>query len=315
MPEIYTSEDKNVIKIVHDNGAETAVKYLSSCEDQHKNINKDNFKPVLVDGNKYTVFVSSSVGCPYKCKFCFLNIKKFPYYKLTDNEIFENVKEAIIEACKIRPDFKKKYLKLSWMGMGDAFTLPRSHLFWTNERILSWAIINKYAKGVDAIDISTVNLINASSKMKEMMALNVEMQKYISNPITENSQSLFLSLHSGFDNIRRALIGVTQNLHYQLEMLQMFKLMRYNVVFHHILFNGINDTNKELDRLISICSEMKIELRLLRYNKCEKSPFIESKRFDEFVKILSRDIPYFKYQLSPGSEIQAACGMFVCKRK
>ena len=34
------------------------------------------------DRNKYSIFISSSVGCFMKCKFCHLTLKKFGIYQI-----------------------------------------------------------------------------------------------------------------------------------------------------------------------------------------------------------------------------------------
>ena len=54
------------------------------------------------------------------------------------------------------------------------------------------------------------------------------------------------------------------------------------------------------------------ELRILRYNECDNSPYKESDKFDYIVKYFHDNLSKVKYQISAGSEIKAACGQFIC---
>ena len=95
-----------------------------------------------------------------------------------------------------------------------------------------------------------------------------------------------------------------------------------NVICHQIFLEGINDDNYTIGCLKEWMNEVPFELRILRYNKCtgsersskshsENSPFTESSKFDSIVQELNTSISRIKYQISPGSEIKAACGQFI----
>ena len=100
--EVYNNVDKTVYKYIHDDGSETAIK--------------------LTNTEKYSIVISCSVGCNVGCTFCYLTIKKCPYYRLTALNIFNNVKEAFEYQIKETPDIVNKQVKLCYMGMGDAFS-------------------------------------------------------------------------------------------------------------------------------------------------------------------------------------------------
>ena len=110
--EIYRTFDNTVARYIHEDGSETAIKTTP----------KEGFGGVYGNAyNKYNIFISHSVGCPISCSFCYLTVKKCPYHKLTANDIANNVTQALRKELCTRPELKKMYTKLSWMGMGDAF--------------------------------------------------------------------------------------------------------------------------------------------------------------------------------------------------
>jgi adenine C2-methylase RlmN of 23S rRNA A2503 and tRNA A37 len=56
------------------------------------------------------------------------------------------------------------------------------------------------------------------------------------------------------------------------------------------------------------------ELRVLRYNDSNNSELKESKKICSAIEELKNSDLKFKYQVSAGSDISAACGQFICRR-
>ena len=316
--EVYRTKDGQVSKYVHDDGSETAIKTVSSCANI---LNKATGKiePVDVDRNKFAVFVSSSVGCPLGCKFCYLTLKKYPYYKLTPKQILNNVKEALTEEVKFKPEIRKMYMKLGWMGMGDAFLLKPYDLRRLSIDILHWAIGDSgCAFGLDGVDIATIMPKGADGWPHQMVKLN----DYLYDRHNRNNYDrdrtpvrLFYSLH-GVGQRKSMIPGGRFNAPIgDLQLLKQFnKWYGIDVILHHMLLEGVNDS-KEQCREITLAIRNLIsnaELRILRFNECDASPYKETKNFDELVKLFSDTLPRIKYQVSAGSEIKAACGQFLC---
>lgn len=313
--EEYRTEDGKVYKYVHDDGSETAIKTVSSC-DNIFNKATGKIEPVEVDRNKFSCFISSSVGCPIGCKFCYLTVKKFPYHPLLKQDIEHNAKAALHKRFNksdwnINPD---KYMKLSWMGMGDALLLDPIKVAVLTEEIIEWVLEMKCALGIDGVDIATVLPHKKKGWLFGLGMLNMMLQKYPINPTSKDRSRvrLFYSLHFLPD-----LIPLKRNFYEDMEFLQ-----RVNddygveVIFHHMFLDGLNDNKNKLDNLRRWMesSGFKPELRILRYNECPNSPYKESRKFDELVKYSSDIFPKIKYQVSAGSEIKAACGQFLCER-
>lgn len=99
----------------------------------------------------------------------------------------------------------------------------------------------------------------------------------------------------------------------------------FNVIYHYLFLDGINDSHDEVGDLInfflSVSPDYNVirdskQLRILRYNKCDKSRYTESKSFSQIIERLNIQIPEkLKVQVSPGSEISAACGQFLMRLK
>jgi len=318
--ERYVTADNQVTKYVHDDGSETAIKTTSSCANFYNTIT-DKIEPVMVDRNKFSVFISSSVGCPINCKFCYLTVKKFPYHKLTQEQIIKNVKDALTEEIKHKPELKEKFMKLSWMGMGDALLLEPLDIKRISKKIFSWAFKNNITTGVDGLDISTTLPKKPSDFAKQMKYLNDNLlYNYPLNPTIPYNRSkvrIFYSLHS-ISNRYKLIPTLNSNVLSDIEFMKLLKEnFSYNldILFHHMFLDGVNDTYEETESVINILNELVpySELRILRYNKCENSPYKESTKFDELVKMFASRMNHVKYQISSGSEIKAACGMFLMK--
>ena len=312
--EVYKSADNKVFKYIHNDGSETCIKTVPSCN--NKLNNEGIVVPYEIDRNKFTVFLSTSVGCPIGCKFCYLTVKKYPYFKLTANQIINNFKESFLNFIK-ENNVRDKYLKLSFMGMGDAFLLEKSDISSIIIEILYFVLEeNKFCEGVDSIDISTT-LPKYKSEMIYCFEYLMEYVKnnYNINPKTNGSIiRLFYSLHA-CEN-RKELIphSYFDKTEEAFKHLRKFQNSGVDIIIHQMFLEGVNDSFyeiKELKKHMNIIPN--VEIRCLRFNKCPNSMYEESKHFDFIVWIYTKLFKKVKYQVSAGSEIKAACGQFICK--
>jgi adenine C2-methylase RlmN of 23S rRNA A2503 and tRNA A37 len=318
--EIYRTEDGKVSKYVHEDGSETTIKSTSSCGNIFNKMT-GKMESVEIDRNKFSVFVSSSVGCPAGCKFCHLTINNYPYRKLSAIEIFNNVKEALTSEVQYKPELRKKYMKLSWMGMGDAFLLDPVDLRSISNKIIMWAIRDKgVAIGIDGIDIATMMPMSKPGWPHHLAALNDDLFEYRVNPHSKGRSNLriFYSLHKFND--RKYLMPASRfnDPANDLQLLNQFKQWYgIDIILHQLFLDGINDNENELSHIKAAinCLIEDVEVRILRYNTDKDSPYKESGRFDELVSLYSNVLPKVKYQISSGSEINAACGMFSSSEK
>lgn len=303
---VFKTDDGTVSKYIHDDGSETTIKMNGSCNNALET-NRD----------KFSVFLSSSVGCPLGCKFCYLTLGKRPYKKLDTDTIINNAKEAIEAKVKENPWLRKKYVKLSWMGMGDAFLLNPVSFRDINERLVDWLLRDTgYAWGLDGIDISTVLPKGEKGWPHQLANLNdLCNSKYRLNPtnINKSPVRLFYSLHTPENRQELIPSSVYGDSFSDLEYLNgVSEWYGIDLILHHMLLEGVNDDEESLAVVKDIVLHYtdQTELRVLRYNQHPLSTYRESTKFESIVKGLKESLPKFKYQVSDGAEILGACGQF-----
>lgn len=315
--EIYKTKDNKVTKYVHNNGSETAIKIENSCSSIFNPLTK-KIESTEKYKNKFVVFISHSVGCNIKCKHCYLTTKNFPYRSLSHKEIVYDVIEALSEQLKITPEIKDKYCKISWMGMGDI--INNSHVMVRTTNYLLNFIDAKF-KGLDSIDIAStlcepVTVLKTNLK-DDLIYDIVSMKCFIDNDdinINKKDESIrfFYSLMGTNDKTRPKIIPKSSYIIEDFNTLELLYNKGVKIILHHLFIDGINDSPNDIKDLISLCNGFPMyELRVLRYNKCDKSKFQESSRFMEIIEQLNSSVPNLKFQISTGSEIKAACGQFI----
>jgi adenine C2-methylase RlmN of 23S rRNA A2503 and tRNA A37 len=324
--EAFHTDDGSVAKFIHDDGSETAVKVVKSCS---------NFRDELglvhtewVDRNKYSVFISASLGCYMACPFCHLTIKNSQYRKLATDQVVANVKEAIEAEIARKPEMNKRYVKLCWMGMGDAISQPDMVHDATLE-LMDWLMEKGYTKGLDCVDLSTVLPKVKDGWIERFTALNKALEKYPVNPdsfrieqaevstretYTDRSRfRMFFSVHSAVQATRDKMVPKATPLAEALPKLREFAQSGPNRMLHQLFVEGLNDSDEEVEALLVLLKDNfpQQELRVLRYNFCDRSPYREWDHIDQAVARIADQHPALKVQVSAGKEVAAACGQFL----
>jgi len=298
--QVLKTQDEKVIKYIHDDNSETAIKSVVGCGNNSR--------------DKYSIFLSCSYGCQARCKFCMLSTKGIQYNKLNYLDVLCNAKESLEDFVSRDPKIKEKALKLSWMGMGE----PLYHMDLINNCspiLIEWIINKSIATSIDRIDLSTTlpGKVDVLKIIELVSNLNKSLQgKIASYNSSQPAVKIFLSIISAVPETRIFLIGKSKNLPARCKILRNY-LHPNNLAVHHLLLKDINDSDEEVSTMISFMKERlpNVELRLLRYNQCSGSPFLESPKFDEVADVFKQELPVVKIQESPGSEIMAACGQFL----
>ena len=120
--DIFRTEDNTVSKYIHDDGSETAIKMVKSVQNIFNPLTNE-IESRESDRNKYSVFISSSVGCFMKCKFCHLTLKNSEFIKLEEDQIFNNLKEGLF--LDKLPGFKNYYDLLIYEKINSKFDLTQ----------------------------------------------------------------------------------------------------------------------------------------------------------------------------------------------
>ncbi|MDO8416548.1 MAG: hypothetical protein Q7S87_10105 [Agitococcus sp.] len=324
----FITDDGTVAKFIHDDGSETAVKITKSCSN-FRNQETGFIDTEFVDRNKYTVFISASLGCYMACKFCHLTIKNSMYRKLRKEQVVANVKEALLAELARKPEIKERYIKLCWMGMGDAVSQPEMVYDATLE-LMDWIMANQYAKGLDCVDLSTVLPKVDDAWIALFRALNGALAKYPVNPnsfkmeqaevstqreyVERSRFRLFYSVHSAIQPTRDKMIPNAMALMDAVPLLKRFQENGGpNLLLHSVFVEQLNDGPDEINSLLAMLNEHfpTNELRVLRYNFCDRSPYREIDYIDKAVSRIAEEHAYLKVQTSTGKEVAAACGQFL----
>jgi 23S rRNA (adenine2503-C2)-methyltransferase len=308
---VFRSSDGLVSKYNHKDTSETSIKVVPS-----KDTGLDGTVRVN-DRGKYTVFISSSAGCYLSCTFCDLTISGMKYRKLKMEQVLDNLKEALEEKISFDPSIKERYIKLSWMGMGDALNDPEM-VQSVSLSFLNWVMESGYAAGLDGLDLST-SFAKISSKhwIDVFSDLNMQLSSFPRNPHNRDGRPpfrLFYSLHSGFEGLRQTIVPRTMEIEKVFPRLQEAREQGLQIIFHYTMLEGVNDSVENAEKLVSLLEKNDFaeeEIRFLRYNPHPDSPYEESSTRIEFARRVAEKHPNIKLQISEGREVRSACGQFM----
>lgn len=255
--------------------ADGSRKYLWQLDDE-KTVESIYF---IFNGKKYTC-ISSQVGCNVKCVFCETG-KQNNLRDLTAAEIFTQVKATHSDLNISEPLFE-----VVFAGMGEPL-LNFNNVIHGAEQILD----NKLSS---CISLSTSGII---PKMYEL----------VHSPVTK----LFISLHASSNEVRNYLVPINKK--YPIEQLIkastfFFEKTGHKVTATYLLFEGINDTDEDLERLLQLLDPAVYTIQLSVWNTVRDIHLKPSKRiyyFEEFLRNKNYDVFVLN---SKGSDVEGGCG-------
>lgn len=251
---------------------------------------------VLIPGNqKFTVCVSSQVGCQLGCAFCATGTLGFKR-NLSAGEIFEQVSAA----KKAAEEQGQTLSNIVFMGMGEPL-LNYDNVLAAIEHITAE---DGMAMSPYRITVSTAGI---PEKIRQLADDNVRF-------------NLAISLHSARQVVRTKLMPV--NKAYPLEDIE--ASLKYFVektgtrpTFEYLLLKDVNDSLEDAKALALYCRQFPIKINIIEYNSVPGSGFQHSpdKKRDEFVKYLESCNMVVNVRRSKGKDIDAACGQLAGKNK
>jgi adenine C2-methylase RlmN of 23S rRNA A2503 and tRNA A37 len=312
------SQETQAFKFTHEDGSETSIKLSPSGSFDSDHL--DRTKPIVQDKEKYSIIISCSKGCQMACDFCHLTKLKMKFEPLTEKQIFDNIMSSIREVYKSRPDISSKYIKLCWMGMGEAILQPEV-VRAVSTLILDTVLEEGLAIGVDGVDISTVMPKTNNNWQGVFTSLNSTLRSYNLNPNNmvgdRTPLRLFYSLHHYNNEERKIIIPNTRDISNAMERITGFRdATKINVVVHYMFMEGVNDSEESVVGLVnwfnSEDSHYDTQFRVLRYNSFNKVDS-ESCKMGLIVKFLEDNmkVKQLKIQYSSGEDISSACGQFI----
>ena len=239
---------------------------------------------------KYTLCVSSQVGCAMNCQFCFTATQGFKR-NLKTHEIVGQVLKAK-ESLKEMPDEKRDVANIVFMGQGE----PLHNFDSLKEAIKILLEPNGLGLGKKNITVSTSGYLPGLKRFAELGGVN-----------------LALSLHSTRDEVRSRLIPINNRypLKSVLEQIDSLSLLpKQTVEYEYLLIKNLNDSQedaKELARLMSSRSHM---INIIPFNPFPGAPFErpESQRVEDFKQWLVEEKTRVMVRKTKGEDILAACG-------
>jgi len=237
---------------------------------------------------RYTVCISSQVGCKVGCAFC-LTAKGGFMRNLTAGEIVEQVR--LIK--KDNDIAANRRVNLVYMGMGE----PLDNLPEVAKSVKVFAEEEGMAIATHRQTISTSGLSSKIEKLGKM----------------ELGINLAISLHAVDDDLRQTLMPINKayNIASIIEAVKNFPVNdRKRVMFEYLVIKDVNDDISAAKKLLSLLDGIKSKVNLIYFNPYGGTEFKrpseeDMKTFQEY--LTSRGL-HCTIRESKGLDISAACG-------
>ncbi|WP_116108059.1 23S rRNA (adenine(2503)-C(2))-methyltransferase RlmN [Lewinella sp. IMCC34191] len=248
----------------------------------------------VADDDRFTVCVSSQVGCSLSCTFCATGRMK-RLRNLTAAEIYDQVylvNEQCLEA------YGKPLTNIVYMGMGEPLLAFRE-VVGSIDRITSH---NGLHMAPRRLTVSTAGIAKMIRKLAD----------------EDTKVNLALSLHAADDVKRNEIMPINEsnNLEAIIESLEYFYAQtKKRIGFEYITFQNFNDGLDDAERLYQICQRVPSMVNIIEYNPIDNAPFLKSTehRIDDFARYLRDRGVMVTVRRSRGKDIDAACGQLANK--
>ena len=249
--------------------------------------------PVAAD-DRYTVCVSSQVGCSLTCSFCATGRMK-RLRNLTAGEIYDQVRMVSV-MCESM--YGRGVTNVVYMGMGEPLLayapVMRSIELLTSEQGLGMS--------PRRITVSTAGIAKAITRMA-----------------TDQSKvNLALSLHAADDAKRSEIMPINDanNLSVLMDALEdYYHRTRNRISYEYIALRDFNDSEDDAYALAKLCHRFPVRVNIIEYNPIEAGLFAKSdpQVIDRFARILRERGVMVTVRRSRGKDIDAACGQLANK--
>jgi len=242
---------------------------------------------------KYTICVSSQVGCKMACAFC-----------LTGKSGFERnleTSEIVSQVLLIKKDnsfSEEKSLNLVFMGMGE----PLNNFKNLTKAIKIFAQMMKTSSKRQTVSTSGI-----SPKIHKLGELDLGVQ-------------LAISLHAVDNKTRNILMPV--NKHFPIETIisavKKYPIdVRKRLMFEYIMIKDINDSLEDAKKLSKLLNGIKSKVNLIYFNPFEGTKFQRPSKesVEKFKDFLNQKKIICTIRESKGLDISAACGQLREKSK
>jgi 23S rRNA (adenine2503-C2)-methyltransferase len=241
--------------------------------------------------DRFTLCLSTQVGCAYGCKFCASGLEGFKR-NLTPGEIVAQILET-------ERATKTKINNLVFMGMGEPLANYQNLM-------QALAIINApWGVGIGARHI-TISTSGLAPQIRELAEQPLQIR-------------LALSLHGATDDVRAQIMPVNRK--YPLaELLDACanyqEKKRKMMTLEYILIEGVNDSTEQAAILAQHARRLHAKVNLIPYNTVEGLEWKRPSDFaiDRFAAILHAAKVTATVRREKGHDIDAACGQLRLKQ-
>lgn len=283
-------------KIKEEKSKDGSIKYLFSLKDgatiesvllpmKNERFAEDG---KLIHHKRYTICVSSQVGCKIGCSFC-LTARDGFVRNLTAGEIVSQV--HFIKKENQIPHERR--VNIVYMGMGE----PLNNL----ENVAKAISIFKDNDGL-AISArrQTISTSGLSAQIKKLGDMNLGVL-------------LAISLHAVDDSLRERLMPINRayNIESIMKAVREFPTdLRKRVMFEYLMMDSINDSVKDAKTLVKLLHGIKVKVNLIYFNPHAGSEFRRPtvENMIKFQDYLSLHGITCTIRESKGLDISAACG-------
>jgi len=239
---------------------------------------------------RYTVCVSTQVGCPLACTFCAtgkLGLKR--------NLEVEEILEQVLFFSRILKEEDKRVSNVVFMGMGEP-------LLNYNKTLKAISYLNQdLGIGARHISISTSGIIDGINKLaNEAIQIN-----------------LAISLHAPNNQLRSKLMPINNKFSLKDLLKAVDKYINKTsrrVMFEYLMIKGINDSPAQAKELASLMKKPLYIVNLIAYNPTEVFKASDKKTIENFRTILEQEGIAVTQRYSFGQDIDAACGQLANKK-
>lgn len=242
---------------------------------------------MIPDDDRYTICVSSQVGCKMGCKFCMTGRQGF-HGHLSAAQILSQFMEI---------DESANLTNAVFMGMGEP--------------------LDNYSSVMKTIEILTSDWGFGWSP-KRITLSTIGVLPTLKNYLDDCKCHLAVSLHDPFADERLSLMPMQKPFPIE-ETVKLIKQYDFTgqrrVSFEYIMFSGINDTKKHADALVRLLSGLECRINLIRFHKIPDSDLSPSPMpvIETFKKRLNDAGIITTLRASRGEDVLAACGMLAGK--
>jgi len=248
----------------------------------------------VVNDKRFTVCVSSQVGCSLTCSFCATGKMK-RIRNLDASEIYDQVVKVNEQSLN---HYDNPLTNIVYMGMGEP-------LMNYNNLLRSIALISSE----DGLNMSpkriTVSTVGLSKMIRKLADDDVKF-------------NLALSLHAPTDSQRSEIMPINDqnNLQSLMEALKYFyETTKNRISYEYISFKGFNDSIQDARNLVKLTRFFPVKINIIEYNSIDGVEFEKSDSVDvdQFAKVLRDAKVMVTVRKSRGEDIDAACGQLANK--